>query len=1115
MADPTPPAYDVVAVRQLTKKWNQRIATATSRGFDANKVKNIARDDYLKVIAGGHPMSEEEALTSVMAAHGGTPPVQKSPATGILGTIGNIIPDVGSTLWNFPRGFEELIHHLPSELSTVSKIMQGDPTTQQKIGWESFDPQGSVGSNVAKLSRDLSRVPLVNLIPGVHDVAALTTGTGRKALQQHPVGAALDILPYAGPLAEAGVMGEGAQAAIEAGKAADLAERTGAVEVPSATAGQKAAAALAQGKPIKAFVRAIAPLDETRLATLRRFHVDPVSIAGMRKTREITFTASRQFSQRVHDVDHITHKLGEAEQSLLHEKVTRPDLHPPSKLSVEDQAKMQLIREYNATELAIGKSHGFIDTPFNIGDRAIYYAGEDLTKINQVLGDVAKAGPRIIKAEDRLSLAQDRHDAAIQAGDEAGILKAKLSVKRAIAEVKRTQEVSKKVSRKAWKTIRETAPANFQPMLEAEIMARVKIELGAKFEGDTPMFNKAMDALNSGGVLEDYLTPKRFNKIRREVASTWQQLVLDGHDPIFVHSATNAQLEHVLSPMHLGVTATKPGVFRRRTMDLTSGSSHLSLLMSQAARQTIQLLGIERVVQEVLRPLAKTTKQIDAEIDPVLSKSPLVSESLSARRNSLRNDQYMRLSDEFLGGLPPTQTLRTLFKEDLWVPRYVGEAVKQIVRPREQTSIGRTSLGVNTLFKTSVMAFSPTHLLHIYLGGALALMLGARGEEFNPHNVIGAIRMARDTASMPEGINTSLDILSTEDVANWAHGTKIGNLLRKSVDAALFSRKVSEFGMNMYRSWAYLADHQRALKEGLSSAEANLRGVSYANKMFVDLNSMTPIEAYAIKQMFPFYAYTRYIMKYVMQYPIDHPIRASILSNLGEHESAYNREHGIANTMSMLFYFGHPDKKGDQWGLNLRAFNPFRDTATTFTKAGIFRGLGPIERGLLSSSGFNTLAGVPEPYQQLTIDPQTGQLIAKSPSAAGLKFGEAIIPQLGTLDYFLGLSSSMRSLQKTNPQAYRRQLFSLLNVPFAPQVYNPAASAERMARNKLRVSQQDVAAALKSGHLDALARYDTIPVPSKLAKYFHHQKFVSYSEFVNVTKYIISLEAAGRIRKVT
>ncbi|HXA30943.1 MAG TPA: hypothetical protein VNV87_01690, partial [Acidimicrobiales bacterium] len=410
-------------------------------------------------------------------------------------------------------------------------------------------------------------------------------------------------------------------------------------------------------------------------------------------------------------------------------------------------------------------------------------------------------------------------------------------------------------------------------------------------------------------------------------------------------------------------------------------------------------------------------------------------------------------------------------------------------------------------------------------GSMLPLMLSGGKEEFNPGQLIDSWHIAKAMTygdvtkldSLPEStratiglLNRSLDTTSAEDLMDYAHGLTMGGLVHESSEAAgqvlEFSRKLSELGANMYRSVAYLSEDARGLREGLAPEMASARGVAYANRLFVDIGGMTPIEQYVAKNLLPFYSYTRWSLSYVMQYPIDHPIRASILANLGEQEAQYNQSKGIPNTMAMLFNLGKPNSQGDQWGVQLRAFNPFRNTASSFTLAGILGGLNPALRFAMTAAGVNTLSGAPDPFPGLTIDPNTGSLVGTVKGASPLAAAEQIVPQLSLLDHYLGLSQQARSLRAADPNAFRRQVFSILNMPFVPQTYTPYLSKATHAKDQLLVANQAVSAALKNQDLSSLGIYDNIPVPAKIRPYLNGQTIVPTSEFEQAVQKIWAWE---------
>ncbi len=630
---------------------------------------------------------------------------------------------------------------------------------------------------------------------------------------------------------------------------------------------------------------------------------------------------------------------------------------------------------------------------------------------------------------------------------------------------------------------------------------------------------QAVTDLNTGGNMAKWFGDQKtwesfYRKTVEEARSSWVKMVQQSGNPLWVHSAAEADLERIARPVPSGVTIHNPGLFRERVLDLSPSSKNIAALLTDAQRMLLQAEKTDRIVNEVILPRAVTHDQVHADALAEAAKaklSPLKTKAGAV--DQIIRDRMVEISNENFGGLNSPR-LQTLFNKRLYIDKNLADAIRQTLNPDQPGKLSRINMGANRVFKTAVMAFSPTHLLHIWLGGMMGMALRGDFRAFLPDVMQRTAAILHDPTLMHEGVSTSLDIMRNEDIVNYIEGKQTGRLLQAlhgPAKVAEFTRGLSEMGQNFYRAWLYSTEEYKALGDGVTHEEASLRAMQATNKAFVDLNKMVPIERQIAKQIFPFYTFSGYAMRFVLSYPIDHPLRASILTNLGEIEAKDNQAHGLPNTLAMLFFMGSPDAKGNVWGTNLRAMNPYRDTATNFTKAGIFRQLFPAARGLLEASGFNTLDGSPDPYNGLAIDQNTGQLVATPTSGGPLKFAEAFVPELGTLDHFLGLSGQLRQLKQSNPQAFRKQLFQALNIPFVPQQTNVSSLQTAAARRSLRVEQQDVSKSWKA--LAPISGYTTVTVPTTLKRLFGGRTLVSPNEWNAVLEQVALLKRQG-VRQV-
>jgi hypothetical protein len=74
----------------------------------------------------------------------------------------------------------------------------------------------------------------------------------------------------------------------------------------------------------------------------------------------------------------------------------------------------------------------------------------------------------------------------------------------------------------------------------------------------------------------------------------------------------------------------------------------------------------------------------------------------------------------------------------------------------------------------------------------------------------------------------------------------------------------------------------------------------------------------------------------------------------------------------------------------------------------------------------------------------------------------------------------MRRLSTTNPESYRKQLFSSLGIPFVPYNINIPYSEEQAELNRFKYAQGQVSSAIKSGSATPIAGLNLVPYLDEL-----------------------------------
>jgi hypothetical protein len=1075
--------------------WQKRTRTLAGMGVSPDKFSELAQTDINKVAQGGTGLTDQEVYDAALSGGSGQPVIQDpSSGTSPLDILGNVPKDLGGIVSGFIPGIINTAHHLPSEVTNLGHYAAntlGRSGASEK-NWElSHGYEDTSADNLSALAagfRNITKNPLVSsFAPGISDLAQATTSSGRKNMERHPVGSLLDVMP---------LISEGTSA---------FSNLALGPEDEAGEVGSEAQAALREGHPVKALIRSIGPLNEVRSNFLESLNIDPASLSITRKGAEVMKQAKIDQDQWIEDnVTPILDKYFKLPDGSIDDarlaRVTQLMQDPrtisqiPDSEQAEDQAIVNVLKEPTAKVRDLGLSTGAV--------RSIKWNGRDLTFSTEGSGGlVLRSFDKVQSLENRLGRLQSDLDTAEarhidQFGDDKGPIEPNsprhLSLQTLAKKQKSVDRLTKTLQKAKGtynKLLQRTVPADFQPMVVNDIKDQISSRMTADVDEDGNIngnlgLNEAFKDLQMGrmdrifNAPDGYWSEANLNKIKLEAAKTWQDMAKAGYDPTWVHTTDLTDMDRMNSLRPLS-HAAKPGFVKDKTLNLSPGLSNDAAALSQAATEFLRLKASEEYIQNALVPQTLTTDEVMSQIQPEVDKVMKGSKGYVSEANirqHLLQTKYTKLSDEFTGGLT-SPVLKPLMDEDRYLPNYLAKASREFTNPKAPSELGQIVRGGNRVFKTSVMAFSPTFLAHHLLGGTLSLIGRSGYEEFLPQTLAKAWDMATHADErMPVAISQGLDTVSNDELTSWMTGTKAGHLLHGAGKVAGFNFKMATLVSNMQRAMAYLGEESRGLKEGLSDDAAREQGIVHANKVFVDWNGMSAVERNAIRTAIPFYGFTKQILRYALTYPIDHPYRASIISNLAESEQQ-DWQSGLPRSFMDLFMFGKGD---DKTAVNYSTVNPYRDIGNYFTLTGLISSLNPFAQGTLTAAGLDTLSATPELYPAVTYNTTTGQLEAKRPSGGALSFLQSVIPEVGTLDHFLQLSSSMRRLATTNPEGYRKQLFSSLGIPFVPYSVNVPYSEEQAELNRFKYAQGQVSSAMKSGSIGPVSNLNLVPYLDEL-----------------------------------
>lgn len=396
---------------------------------------------------------------------------------------------------------------------------------------------------------------------------------------------------------------------------------------------------------------------------------------------------------------------------------------------------------------------------------------------------------------------------------------------------------------------------------------------------------------------------------------------------------------------------------------------------------------------------------------------------------------------------------------------------------------------ITHVFRTSILGYSPRFTAHVVVGGGV--MLAAKSDLSMVTNIGSAWKMAR-TGSVPEDLLSKFNLheedptqlytkaigkRSTQegtgevilqhamghsaaqftlmeriaqkfgkDAADVKHPEFFSHMLNVIPDA---NYSLTRFATHLYKSITFLQGLKDAADKGhfyedvydtttesftrvrhdMTPQQAIHNAMQWTDKVMGDVRTMTPIERNYITRIFPFWGWTKHVLKYVFQYPSDHPYRAMFFSQLSRISLA-NQNSALPIRTNLLFFLGQPNAQGQVSAIDTRFADPLRDTATYAGLSGWIAGLNPVLTAPFAQVDPSITYGTNVLYPNVTYDSIYGTNDAKA-AGSPLTTVESFVPELSTLDSALNLSGQFGYLQSSgNRNAFYKKIFDSLNVPF-------------------------------------------------------------------------------------
>lgn len=1093
-------------VASFQKTWDTRITGLKKQGYTNAHIVPIMRADYQRLQTTGYPMSSVEALQQVAALRGQS--IMKDfnkPKTGILGDfeqIGSAINParLGPQLWQEAKATAGLVPAAMEVLGVRKGVAEKDPiaavdtTKQVRVAKQAFDQAGqkfAKGDISGAVAHIATNVPLARDIPGAYTVAALARGDFHDFLK-HPVFHLLDVAPYVGKVGEAAA--SLSEAPIEAGSARE---------------------AFSTGNPYKGIFRSAAGTTET-----------PVSEAGQRAILGGTPRVPRTSDRAAHaaeamKLDAPTRELGRTVRAetraggIQLEKAARANAVKYALTDEQNASLAQALRTGNFDSIAHDPVQAAAYRSWEADTQAKALQGEDLgytTIIRYHGGDlvypsnhpVAVAFQNMRQAEGVAAKARFEleHPGLNELEGQPARARQKLETTVTKADTKAAKAKANFEQRLA----RKPPQSMFGPIHQATIKALeglVRERLDAR--GATMLeVQRAMDSLRSGywnhtGVI----TKAEWVKAMAPHVADWQEMWDRGIRPIHVPNPTVDQLSHLGYIKPLLDKAYTPKMFETANLaTFRPSTAPLAQLMTYEDAELIRTLGTQKMVQYVSDTFGTPHGQIEDLVTRNVDRKRALTEQLGGTAPSAGRDAeiasvmggYANWS-EYAGkytGAKPRPGTPTVNPADVVIPRRIVQRIDEAAHPLSRDVPGIKSLDkVHHLYKVAV-TYSPRFVAHVVGSGAMFNTL-EYGTEWIPkmgqalHDVQAALK-GEPTMDMRVLQKFNLEAYGTEEVAKFAQHQIIGDTLHKIMGGpgqfTEWWRGKLEMLSNMYRQAAYLVENDKRMYAGLPADAAREQAIEAALKVHMDFDGLAPVEREIITRLFPFYPFTRHILRFMLRYPADHPWRAAFLSNLVE-QQATNRKSGLPFVFDNFLFTSGTDASGNATAIDTRPLNPFRSMTAydPLTLPGVLTAMLPEGQTVLRTLGVNPLSASVNTHMPQQLDPYTGKAVDAHPGFISNVIN-TYIPEWSGFTHLSDLVKGAGELARDghiSSATYRAYVFQSLGIPFVPFTQNTYDARIKYQNAIYKVAKSAVDQAMYSGTTGPLDQFNLVPFQSHFA----------------------------------
>lgn len=1075
-------------LQSAQQNWVRRITQARQAGLPDSSWQTLMQRDLGNVSQGHTPMAEKEVTDAIRSSAGLSPIKDPSSGHSFFDIIGNIPGDIRDIVTGFPAGVAGYVTSLPKQMADLKDLIQQDPQTIKELGME----QG--GFDIGGLLRNMSKVPVLSpLLPGVHTAAEATTSEGRKQLEEHPVGTVLDVAAAVSAAGKLGAFGQ--PAALAEGETAPLTVRE----------------ALAQGQPYKAFGRGALKAAEStphvrdklnrqslhQFAMNMGFHPDLTAMAKARGEEQTLSIQKWQDWAKEHLAPY--KNLNEEEKAAL----TRVALEIPSeadKALVDARPDMQqLLSDARRLQEEAARLNPHLTQVKTAWQRTYTYSRNS---------PVAKA---YTKHQGLAAKVKDYEKQYKNWADEVRTRTAKFGPDDKLtqtARIKMNEAQSKmaKAQGKAEKALEDfngkltaNMPAAFYPMM-AEKARQMGISAVEHNKNMTQaQITEAIAHIQRSVDWKDFesaVGKEMSDQIRQEVEMTWSAFAQAGANPIFLPNVGGTKLSKVAYPSVIpDAKYTKAASSKQTAFNLSRSNQDIVVGLGETERQLLTEAGTNHWVKNAVAPFRKTSNEMHDEIVSAIRNGGNLSPE---QIRDVIKEQTKRNWVQFdPGKYGIASAFPTSEGGEYWIPKGVDRSLKYLGFSDKATPLANTfDRGMN-VWRFAVL-MTPRHIAHVLFGGA---MMGELQDPLFLTKMRSALHiMKQNDPYINAKFGRSASDFEPDTLVAMHTAGHVGRILTAVTKSSDWIKRFEDNATQMYKISYMLRREKHMLKEGMSTSAARDEAFRQANKVFVDQNAMSPLERGVFRKVFPFWGFTRHLFRYLMTYPVDHPYRAAILTNLAEqHYKDWNS--GLPQQLQWMMFLGSPDAAGNVSAIDYRSIDPFRSFYNDFTLAGLTQQANPAIQFVLQQAGVNVLSATPELYPGKHYDPSTGTFVADRPGNPVLNALEAAIPETQGLDALLGMSDQYRNLKATDPDAYKQRVYSTLGIPYYGNV-NVPRKEETAQLKRYQDADAAISKAMQSGDFTAAKKYDAVPVPAMLKRWFPNVIYATPGDLEKVYRWL-------------